>query len=171
MTKQKQIIDFSLPNEGKQWEAITDRVMGGVSQGQMVITSDKTAIFRGVLSLENYGGFASVRTHPQNYQLDGYEGLSLRVKGDGKRYRIRLKTDDHFDSIAYQAGFTTKPEEWIVIQVPFNEFIPVFRGQVISNAPKLELGGIRRIGFMIADKQEGPFRLEIDWVKAYSEDR
>jgi len=165
----KLIFDFSLPSEEKKWEIITDEVMGGISQSQMFITSNKTAIFRGEVSLENYGGFASIRTQTQDYQLDGYAGLSLRVKGDVKEYRLRLRTDDEFEGIAYQASFTTQSEKWIIVHLPFTEFIPVFRGRLVSEAPKLKAGHIRRIGFMIADKQSGPFTLEIDWVKAYTE--
>ena len=165
----KLIIDFSLPGEEKRWEIMTDEVMGGISQSQMFISSNNTAVFHGEVSLENYGGFASIRTPPQNYQLDGYAGLSLRVKGDGKKYRLRLRTDDEFQGVAYQASFATQSERWIIVHLPFKEFIPVFRGRVVSEAPKLEAGHIRRIGFMIADKQTGTFTLEIDWVKAYTE--
>jgi NADH dehydrogenase [ubiquinone] 1 alpha subcomplex assembly factor 1 len=165
----KLIFDFSLPGDEKRWEIMTDEVMGGISQSQISITSNKTAIFRGKVSLKNYGGFASIRTQTKDYRLDGYTGLSIRVKGDGKKYRLRLRTDDEFEGIAYQASFTTQSEKWIIVHLPFSKFIPVFRGHVVSEAPKLEPGHIRRIGFMIADKQEGIFTLEIDWVKAYTE--
>jgi NADH dehydrogenase [ubiquinone] 1 alpha subcomplex assembly factor 1 len=165
----KLIFDFSLPGEEKRWEIMTDEVMGGISQSQMFISSNKTVVFLGEVSLENYGGFASIRTRPQEYRLDGFAGISLRVKGDGKKYRLRLRTDDEFEGVAYQAGFTTQSEKWIIVHLPFNEFIAVFRGHVVSEAPKLEAGHIRRIGFMIADKQSGPFTLEIEWVKAYTE--
>jgi hypothetical protein len=165
----KLIFDFRLPGEEKKWEIMTDEVMGGISQSQMLITSKKTAIFHGKVSLENYGGFASIRTQPKDYRLDDYAGLTVRVKGDGKKYRLRLRTDDEFEGIAYQASFTTQSEKWIIVHLPFNKFRPVFRGRVVSEAPKLEAGHIRRIGFMIADKQAGPFTLEIDWVKAYTE--
>ena len=169
--KDKLLIDFKLPGEEKRWEIITDVVMGGVSQSSMIITPDETAIFHGELSLENYGGFSSIRTNPQDYQLDGYEGLLLRVKGDGKIYRLRLRTDDEFDGIAYQASFITQPEKWIIVNLPFNKFVPVFRGREVLEAPKLEPIRIRRIGFMIADKQSGPFKLEIAWIKAYSKNQ
>ena len=165
----KLIFDFSLPDEAKRWEIVTDEVMGGISKTQMFITPNKTAVFRGEVSLENYGGFASIRTLPQDYQLDDFTGISLRVKGDGKKYRLRLRTDNEFEGIAYQSVFTTEYEKWITVHLKFTEFIPVFRGRIVPEAPKLETGHIRRIGFMIADKQAGPFALEIDWVKAYKE--
>jgi monofunctional biosynthetic peptidoglycan transglycosylase len=169
MTTDKLLIDFSLSNEIKRWEVVNDEVMGGISQSQMIITSNKTALFQGELSLENYGGFASVRTYPQDFQLAGYAGLILRVKGDGKRYRLRLRNDDKFEGIAYQASFMAQSGKWIDVQLPFREFVPVFRGRVVSDAPILQPDHIRRIGFMIADKQAGHFCLEIDWVKAYSD--
>jgi monofunctional biosynthetic peptidoglycan transglycosylase len=92
----------------------------------------------------------------------------VRVKGDGKDYRLRLRTDDTYEGTAYQANFSTEKDEWITVRLPFDEFIPVFRGRVVNDAPQLDLRSIRRMGFMIADKQEGPFRLEIEKVTAYA---
>jgi monofunctional biosynthetic peptidoglycan transglycosylase len=157
----KLIHDFSSPEEEKRWGNMTDEIMGGILQSQMFIISNKTAIFRGEISLENYGGFASIRTRPQGYQLDGFAGISLRVKGDGKKYRLRLRTDDEFEGVAYQASFATRSEKWITVHLPFDEFVPVFRGRAVPEAHKLEAGHIRRIGLMIADKQAGPLPLKL----------
>jgi NADH dehydrogenase [ubiquinone] 1 alpha subcomplex assembly factor 1 len=169
MTPEQIIIDFRSPDEAKRWEIINDGVMGGISKGILLMTSDKTAIFEGNISLENYGGFASIRTYPQDYQLDSFDGLIVNVKGDGKRYRLRLRTDDEFDGIAYQATFLTKSEIRTTVHLPFRDFIPVYRGRIVTDAPPLNPAHIKRLGFMIADKQAGPFRLEIEWVKAYVE--
>ena len=169
MITQKVLIDFSSPDEATHWEIVNDGVMGGISQSTLLNPSSQPAVFSGNVSLENYGGFSSIRTYPRNYQLESYDGFIIHVKGDGKRYRFRLRTDDQFDGIAYQAIFLTKPEEWVTVKIPFSDFIPVYRGRVVSDAPGLNPAHIKRLGFMIADKQSGPFRLEIDWVKAYSE--
>jgi hypothetical protein len=167
--KEKVLIDFSVEDEGIQWEIVNDVVMGGKSLSTMRITEDKTAVFQGTVSLENYGGFASVRTIPHDFGLQGYGGLVIRVRGDGKRYRIRVKTDDNYEGVAYQGVFSTKENMWMNIQIPFSKFIPVFRGSVVQNAPVLNPGSVRRIGFMIAEKQDGDFKLEIAWVKGYSD--
>jgi hypothetical protein len=169
MITQKVLIDFRSPDEATHWEIVNDGVMGGISQSTLLMSQNQPAIFTGDVSLENYGGFASIRTYPRDYQLQSYDGLLIRVKGDGKRYRLRLRTDDEFDGVAYQAIFLTKPEEWVTVKLPFSDSIPVYRGRVVSDAPSLYPAQIKRLGFMIADKQSGPFRLEIDWVKAYSE--
>lgn len=164
---EKMIIDFSDPNEQEQWEIINDAVMGGISESRISITENHTALFQGSVSLENYGGFSSMRTYPRRFDLEGYQGLLVRIKGDGKEYRLRLRTDTRHDGIAYQTLFSTENNSWITARLPFDAFIPIFRGRVIEDAPALNVSGIQRIGFMIADKQEGPFRLEIEWVKAY----
>ena len=160
------ILSFAA-DEVSQWVKVNDSVMGGISQSEIRFTAENTALFEGTVSLENYGGFASVRTHPRPHQLGGYDGLTLRVRGDGKRYKLRLRTIASFDGIAYQSDFDTQPGVWITLQVPFAAFVPVYRGRTLADVPALNPAEIQQIGFLIADKQQGLFRLEIDWIKAY----
>jgi hypothetical protein len=141
--------------------------MGGLSQSNLTLTQEGTAVFAGTLSLENNGGFASVRTYPYDFGLGGYERLAFRVRGDGRDYMLRLRTDDRLDGPAYEAGFETVADTWITVQIAFADLRPTFRGRLLRNRPALTGAAVRQIGFMIADKQEGPFRLEIDWIVAY----
>jgi hypothetical protein len=164
--KERKIIDFTDSSEKGRWERINDAVMGGLSESSLS-PADDMAVFEGVVTLENFGGFASVRSLPREFALGGYDGLVVRVRGDGRRYRLRLKTDDDFEGISYQAVFFTDPVEWTEAHLSFDEFVPVFRGAVVEDAPPLDPARITRIGFMIADKQKGPFRLEIKEVRAY----
>jgi NADH dehydrogenase [ubiquinone] 1 alpha subcomplex assembly factor 1 len=165
---QRTLFDFKNRDDAGLWVKVNDGVMGGLSQSEMAFTPEGTAVFAGTLSLENYGGFASVRTHPQAYALGDYDGLAVRVRGDGHRFKVRLRTDDHFDGPAYQADLDTQAGVWIVVHVPFEAFVSTFRGRILRDAPPLESARVRQIGFLIADKQEGAFRLEIDWIKAYA---
>jgi hypothetical protein len=165
--EEKTLFDFNTPGQVQDWLTVNDGVMGGISQSRVMFTSTGTAIFQGDVSLENNGGFASVRTYPIDYQLDDFEGLLLRVNGDGQRYKFRLRTNDYFDGIAYQTDFQTRPDSWLTIRVPFTQFVPVFRGFVVADAPPLDSANIAQMGFMISDKQAGPFQLEVDWIKAY----
>ena len=161
------ISNFDKPGEGKIWRVINDGVMGGISSSTWNITENSAAVFAGNVSLENNGGFASVRSAVGTYDLSKYKGIVLRVKGDGKRYNLNLKTDAEFDSILYKAEFGTEKEKWQLIKIPFSSFSPTYHGFAPPDAPKLNTKEIRRFGFLIADKQQGPFRLEIDWIKAY----
>ena len=169
MTTERTIIDFGDKDEVGLWGKVNDTVMGGLSKGQ-ISASDDIAVFEGRVSLENFGGFASIRSHPRFLDLTGYDGLIVRVRGDGKRYRLRLRMDEDFEGPAYQATFFTAAGEWTESHLSFEEFVPVFRGYVIEGAPPLDPGAIRRVGFMIADRQQGPFRLEIQEIRVYRND-
>jgi monofunctional biosynthetic peptidoglycan transglycosylase len=158
-----QVVDFS--KETSTWQPVNDPVMGGLSSSRLSISSERTGVFEGKVSLANDGGFASVRTSV-DLDLSGCRELVLRVRGDGHRYRIRLRTDDAFDGIAYQAGFPTRGEAWETIVVPLTQFAPSFRGHAVPDAPPLDLASIRQIGLMIADRQAGPFRLELGAILA-----
>jgi len=153
------------------WRPITDTVMGGLSQGQMVIDEQGKASFEGVVSLDNNGGFASIRSTKKEFDLRGYAALSFRVKGDGRNYKISIKNDRAMDGIYYYYDFSTQKDKWIVIHASWDDFVPRYRGRVIPDAPPLNLQHIQSIGFMISDKQEGPFKLEIDSIHAVNRDR
>ena len=130
------------------------------------VTGDGTGVFAGRLSLANNGGFASVRTVMASGDLSNFAGLVLRVRGDGRRYQLRLRTDGDFDGLAYRAEFDTEPGRWIAVALPFDAFVPTFRGYVPSNAPPLDPGAIRQLGVLIGDKIEGEFRLEVQRIIA-----
>jgi len=161
------LADFSR-STAADWLAVNDGVMGGISSSTMEVTSDGTGVFAGRLSLENNGGFASVRTVLESGDLSRFVGLVLRVRGDGRRYQVRLRTDARFDGLAYQAEFDTAPGRWTTVVLPFDTFAPTFRGYVPRNAPPLDPGAIRQLGFLIGDKREGVFRLEVQRIVAVS---
>lgn len=160
------LFDFSSKGTAENWYAINDGVMGGVSSGRITGTDEGTVMFEGQVSLENNGGFASVRSRPRPLDLTGYDGLRLRVRGDGNRYKINFKTAESFDGLLYRAVFHTQPGRWQTIEIPFSEFEPTYKGRVVDNAPAADLSRVRSLGMMISDKQAGPFAIEIDWIDA-----
>ena len=166
VTAERTLVDFAAADSAlSAWRAVDDVVMGGVSRSRIRRTEDGTAVFEGDLSLENNGGFASVRALTGAMDLSGCDGVVVRVRGDGRRYRLRFRTDERFDGIAYQATFATTADEWTEAELPFAAFRPTFRGWEPPDAPPFDAGAIRQIGFMVADGQEGAFRLEIAWVR------
>jgi len=165
----KKILDFFQPGS-MQWTIINDGVMGGLSTSNLELTEEGTGLFAGFVSLENNGGFASTRTEVQDLDLSPHEGVTLRVRGDGRRYQLRFRLDGSFDGVAYQAEFDTSPGEWMEIDLLFEEFRPTFRGRVPPGSGPLDPARIQQIGFLIGDKKEGPFKLEIAWVGALVQD-
>ena len=148
------------------WRSINDGVMGGLSSGGMRLENG-IAVFGGTLSLENNGGFSSIRSIPADHGLAGKNGLVLRVRGDGRTYGLRLRTNDRFDGPSYQAALPTRNGEWTEVSIPFENFEAVFRGRTLPRHPKLAPENIRTFGLIIADKQPGDFRLELELIGAY----
>ncbi len=165
--QERLIFDFINESEIGYWRIVNDGVMGGLSTSEIVYTDGNTAIFRGIVSLENNGGFASTRTIPRSYELDGHDGILIRVKGDGKKYQFRVRTNDRFDGISYRYQFTTELNTWMIIDIPFHECVPVFRGRILGDVEAILPEEIQQLGFLISNKQAGKFQLEIDWIKAY----
>lgn len=160
------MFDFADDQAVRAWSPIGDQVMGGVSSGRLR-DAGEWAVFEGEVSLENNGGFFSVRSEPKRWELSGFAGIALRVRGDGQRYKLNLKTDDSFDGIVYRAEFTPPAGEWATLELPFDAFRPVFRGRPVPEAPPLDPARVRTVGLLISDKQEGSFRLEVAWIGAY----
>ena len=161
----KILFDFQTATNTAAWQVVNDDVMGGMSTSSLRLTNG-AAIFQGEVSLENDGGFASVRSLPARYDLAGCDTFVIRVRGDGRRYKFTARTDRSFDSAIYQTVFTTKKGEWEEHRLPLKQFVPTFRGRVLSSEPPLDPARVTSVGFLIADKQDGPFRLEIAWVHA-----
>ena len=163
------LIDFQHAKEATRWRAINDDVMGGVSRGHLHMEHG-IGVFSGETSLENNGGFASVRREPEAFDLSETAGLLLRVRGDGRRYQLRLRTDRLFDGGAYRALFQPAAGEWQQLALPWHEFEAVFRGRRLEDAPPFDPGAIQQVGLLIADRTAGPFRLEVDWLDAMDRD-
>lgn len=160
------LFDFSAAPPETEWQVVNDDVMGGVSSSRFDWLSEGSARFSGVISLQNNGGFASVRSLPVDEKLAGFDSFVLCVRGDGKRYKFVARTTSDFGAHSYQAAFSTKSGEWQEVHLPFDAFVPTYRGRIVSSAPPLAPARIRSAGFLISDKQSGAFQLEVRWGKA-----
>jgi NADH dehydrogenase [ubiquinone] 1 alpha subcomplex assembly factor 1 len=151
-------------NNHLNWQIINDGVMGGLSEGGFRINADQTADFYGLVSLQNNGGFTSVRAVLYEAISGKFRKIIVRVKGDGKRYSFRLRTDQNFDGVAFASTFQTVSGEWTEHEFSPDDFTPTFRGRTLTNLPPLKDLQIRQIGFLIAEKQSGSFILKIDRI-------
>jgi monofunctional biosynthetic peptidoglycan transglycosylase len=150
------------------WTIVDDGVMGGLSQGQREIGKDGILRFFGTLSLENNGGFSSLRSKNVAMDLSDAEGLVLRVKGDGRSYQVRLSTDAEFrgGEVSFQAEFATKKDEWTEVKVPFQSLAAGWRGMKLPEKT-FDAAKVRRVGLLLGDKKQGPFALQVDWIRTY----
>ncbi len=156
---------FEAAGEIARWRPVNDGVMGGVSQSRVEAGPEGGMIFSGVVSLENNGGFASVRSTGPVFDLEDYSGIILRVRGDGQRYKLSLNSSEYWLHPGFNAPFATSSGEWQEVRLPFADFRPTRAGGRWPGT--MDTRRITTVGLLIADKQAGPFRLEIDWIGAY----
>ncbi|KAL9146189.1 hypothetical protein ABFS82_13G093700 [Erythranthe guttata] len=167
------------------WGALDDVVMGGVSESTFLIDSNggengtPTGIFRGIVSTTNNGGFTSVRT--KNFSipedLSAYDGLELRVKGNGLRYKLIIRTSRDWDTVGYTVGFDTVKDQWQSVCLPFSSLRPIFRAKTVVDAPPFNPSEIISLQLMFSKFEydgklnptflEGPFQLPVSAIRAY----
>lgn len=155
---------FDQPESAKLWQTVNDSVMGGRSVGRFKINDDKKMEFFGTLSLENNGGFASVRSRESKLGLEKDDPIVIRVRGDGRDYTFRLNVPRSIGRLSYRQSFKTKKDEWIEVTLPMEKFVATWRGRVFPNE-KFDPSNITGMGIQLSDKKPGPFKLEVEWIK------
>jgi monofunctional biosynthetic peptidoglycan transglycosylase len=159
------LFDFTGVEAVKEWQAVNDGVMGGVSEGRFKITDAKTMEFFGTLSLANNGGFASVRSKAKKLDLEKGDMLVVKIRGDGREYTLNLYPNRSRTAFSYRASVQTKKDEWIEVKVPLDEFEATSFGRVVREAGPVKPEEISSVGFLLGDKKAGPFKLEVESIK------
>ena len=166
---EKVIFDFAKEDGGGGFSPVTDNVMGGISTARFAAekSPEKFFAFTGELSLKNFGGFATVRSPTRTLDLSEFAGVELRLRGDGKTYIFFLKSNEKDNGYQYQTWFSTQAGQWEDVKLPFSAFRPFYRGMKLRLWAGLNPAKIQSMGFMIADKQDGPFNLDIQYIGVY----
>jgi hypothetical protein len=152
------LFDFSEKNMPDRWQVVNDGVMGGLSQATFKVSQNGTALFNGRVSLENNGGFSSVRYNTGKTNVEGYTTLAINLKGDGKKYQVRIRenNDDYF---SYISTFQTTGK-WQTIELPLKEMFPSFRGRKLDR-PNYSGNTIVELTFLIGNNKAESFTLEL----------
>ncbi|MFK7972989.1 MAG: CIA30 family protein [Bacteroidia bacterium] len=157
-------MDFGQEMIGAGWFTILDGVMGGRSSGQ-VAYNDESMVFTGAISLENNGGFSSMRSPVQEYDFSQFDTVKIRVRGDGRTYGFMLERQTGYRSPYFRYNFKTEADTWTEIDLPIAAFNGYIYGRkVIEGLDKESLQSIDRMGVILADKNPGDFKLEIDYI-------
>ena len=157
---------FDTPSSTQDWHPINDGVMGGASISQLRFDPEGYAVFEGEVSLQNNGGFASVRAPSLKLGDLGTRAYLLTAWGDGRTYKLNLKTDAGFDGVNYQASFMPAAGHWSQTVLPLAEFLATFRGRPVQAAPALRPELVIQVGLMISGKQAGSYRLLVKSIAA-----
>jgi NADH dehydrogenase [ubiquinone] 1 alpha subcomplex assembly factor 1 len=155
------LFNFNRGSEIDNWKVVNDVVMGGRSEAKFELNSEGYGVFSGKVSLDNNGGFSSVRYRFESLEVIKYSKVILKLRGDGKDYQFRLKSDLS-NAHSYVKHFQTSGE-WETIELDFKDMHPRFRGRVLdmTNYPGAKLC---EIAFLIANKKAETFMIEIDKI-------
>jgi hypothetical protein len=108
-----------------QWVYLTDRVMGGISEGTAQFKDqgiDQVIRLSGEVSTANNGGFIQVRSPVLWEAAKGKTGIRLTVKGNGDQYFLHIRsTDTRLPWHYYQHSFQASGA-WSEISLPFEDF-------------------------------------------------
>ena len=145
--------DLSFPfnsDSGKYWQYVSDRVMGGVSDGQVNLEQDGEIYYArltGNVSTRNNGGFIQLRSGISfaNSEKDGknLQGVRLNVRGNGENYEIHITTNDRTYRGDYYSATFKADFDWKMIDLSFNKF-----KRKRSNNTKLDAQNITRLGIV-----------------------
>ena len=157
----KMIYDFDVNSSFRNWAIVDDGVMGGLSAGNLGIQKDGSGLFYGYVSLDNYGGFTSVRLR-KNVSLKGFDKIILRVLGDNKYYQLRIRSS-YQDRHSYVKKFYAI-DEWSDIEIPLSSMEPQFRGRSLR-MKNFNGNSLVELGLLIGNKVEERFALKIDYIR------
>lgn len=189
---EQQLVNFKVPELGlSNLLTRSDKDLGGFSAVDLhVVDSDKESPFgrfEGNLSLDLPAdrpdivrlGYAMFRTKDIEPKLWGlassefwdwehFSHLSLRVRGDRRKYFINIQAESAYPTDLYQHRlFLKTPGQWETVQVPLRNFI-LTNGGIIQQQQAMNVREVKSVGIGLIDRQYGPFCLDIDWIKVVS---
>mgnify|MGYP001829061443 CR=1 FL=1 len=156
------LFDFNKAASTENWKTVNDVVMGGRSNSSISLNKENNGVFSGKVSLENNGGFAMTQYYFETLKTSTFSKFIIEVKGDGKTYQFRVKASSE-DSHSYIFNFETD-NTWQSIEIPFSEMKPKYRGKSLS-IDNFTGNQIEMIAFLIGNKKEEIFKLEIKSIK------
>jgi len=175
-----------------EWGPLDDVVMGGVSKSSFTVQNG-VGRFAGAISTENNGGFAGCRSRAITppLQLQRFSGLKLRVRGDGKRYKLIVRDDYNWNGIAWSFSFDTEPaqqlldgdgsgdgsgDDFVDVLAPWASFVPTLFARKVPlvqlktdsiTAVQLTLSKFEYDSELNPAFSTGPFELQIASIEAF----
>lgn len=160
------LFDFQSKSDLNNWYVVNDGVMGGLSAGSLKITSEGYGLFDGYVSTDNNGGFTSIRYSFESLVVSPECLLRIRVKGDGKKYQLRVKSSSR-DYYSYITSVETSGE-WETLDIPLSDMYPSFRGRRLSQST-FDQKSIEEFGILIGNKRDEKFVLYLDKIELVCE--
>lgn len=141
----------------------------GIFSGHIDTTTPKD----GKIDQAGYANMTTVERTKSFFRLDPYQWgaythMVFRVRGDGRTYLINLSMEKDMDMAFFDVHsynlYTRGGPYWQYTKIPFSKFVYASKATVQDAQGPLLLNNVLRVGITLADKINGPFRLEIDYI-------
>lgn len=160
------LFDFTDSTSVRDWRTVDDTVMGGRSASAVEI-ADGALVFFGELSLENQGGFCSARSKCPGWDLSDFAGLAVTIRTGDREFTLTARDEPHTDAVGHHHPLPVTGRQWQTVHALFADFEATYHGRVLDDHPGLNTANVRSVGFLIAQEQEGEFRLEVARIVAF----
>lgn len=158
-------INFGGDHAANDWFIVNDGVMGGKSQSELSST-EESLLFQGIVSLENNGGFASIRSPYATFDLSSYKSVTIRYKSSGQDMGFVLAPHRVWYYPKYKAILKQTDNEWQSSSFNLLDFEEYRIGRLTGEMASADiLKTIIRLGFITDNKKTGPFQFEIDFIR------
>jgi len=158
----KLLVAFEEAEGASAWQSIGDPIMGGQSEGRVSVSEGDVGEFHGTVRADNGGGFASVkRDLPAPVNASGFEGIEFLARGNGRTYKVGLRNSTNRNRVVYQQAFTPEPGTWTLVRLSFRDFVPTWRGRIVSDAAPLDSSRLASLSVFVSGGQYGNFCLRM----------
>lgn len=162
------IFDFSRPDILKTWKAAVLSECRRKADISLKLGGQDTVVFSGRIEKSDCSVSCLIISPVSRRNLRSFGGLLIRLKGDGRYYRVLLFNRTTGPDVSYRAGFNTRQGRLDTIFLPFSAFVPYHQDRLVRDWPALDQSNIVKMAILADDRQPGPFRLELSWIKAVS---
>lgn len=161
-------VSMTFEDGADRWRTVVDGVMGGRSTANIAMAEPGVMAFTGNLSLENNGGFSSIRTAVTGTGFADADGIEINCLGDGRTYTLNVSCSNvRLMAGSYQQSFETTAGEWTTVRLSFDDFVLYNFGREVRDAPELARNLIESVGVTLSDKNEGDFEIRIRSIESY----
>ncbi|RMZ80017.1 hypothetical protein DV738_g3039, partial [Chaetothyriales sp. CBS 135597] len=174
------ILDFADPQTATWMKTLTDKQIGGSSTAEITqvaaLPANRPEVSR--------TGYAAWRNEDRGlslfgdlyWDIDSYTYLALRVKSDGRRYFVNLKTESLVPSDIHQHRLYTArhrgadgpadPGRWETVLIKIREFVRTSHGAITEPQSEIRKQKIKSVGLGLIDRVPGPFEIAVGAIWA-----
>lgn len=158
-------IDFGATKKGNSWSVVNDGVMGGLSRGSMKLT-ENSILFRGDISLDNNGGFSSLRRSFSEFDISNFNDIQIRYRSTGISLALTFAVSRRWYVPNYKVSLDGTSSKWKTTTIKLTDFKKHYIGKAMNEQLEKEaLKEIIRIGLITDEKKYGSFEFEVDYIK------